>query len=154
MPSLWLTPFGRKKRWWNNLSSPFCGPWRLLGSIFKTLQFWCNCQGGQGISNIFFYCCSSTVISLFLPPLPSPSHPHSPPLILPLFGLSMCPLYMCPITLHPFPPITSSHLPSSYCLFLISTSLVEIFCLLICFVGSTYRWDHMVFVPHCLAYFT
>ena len=35
----------------------------------------------------FCCCCSSTVVSIFPPPLPSyPSHPHSPPLTLTLFG--------------------------------------------------------------------
>ena len=43
---------------------------------------------------IFFYC-SSTVVSIFIPPcLPCPTHPHLPPLNLPLLVLSICPLYM------------------------------------------------------------
>ena len=37
-----------------------------------------------------FYCCSSTVVSIFPPPQPSPA----PPSILPPLALSMCPLYM------------------------------------------------------------
>ena len=55
------------------------------------------------------------------------------------------------------------HLPSlvTVCLFFISKSLVlfcSFFVLLsrfhFCWLSSTYRWDHMVFVFHCLAYFT
>ena len=41
----------------------------------------------------FFYCSSSTVVSTSPPrTLPYPSHPYSPPLILPALVLSMCPL--------------------------------------------------------------
>ena len=57
--------------------------------------------------------------------------------------------YFLPLSLSPTPLVTVS-------LLFISMSLV-IFSLLIClfsWLGSTYRWDHIVFVIHCLAYFT
>ena len=44
--------------------------------------------------NLSFYCCSSTVVSIFLRYSPQP-HPSPPPnLDLPPLALSMCPLYM------------------------------------------------------------
>ena len=43
---------------------------------------------------LFFYCCSSTVVSICSPPLPStPAIPTSHPLSCPPLVLSMCPLY-------------------------------------------------------------
>ena len=55
-----------------------------------------------------------------------------------------------------FSPLSPFPLPSDHrqfvCYFYFSGSV-----LLIClfsWLGSTYRWDHMVFVFHCLAYFT
>ena len=84
----------------------------------------------------FFYCCSSTVVSIFIPPRPPTppipaSYPQTP------LALSMCPLYMyldnpSPIFSHyPFSPspLVTVHL------FLISKSLV-IFFLLVCFVDQ------------------
>ena len=60
-----------------------------------------------------FYCCSITVVCIYLPPLPpTPAKPTSLPCFLPLLVLSMCPLYLFLKTL---PPIISSHLPSGYC---------------------------------------
>ena len=44
---------------------------------------------------IFFPCCSSTVVSIFRPPLsPCPTHPHLPPSILPPLALPTSPLYV------------------------------------------------------------
>ena len=61
-----------------------------LGSrVFSGLQI--RGQAGplrlKKFFSLFFYCCSSTVVSIFHPPLPPyPSHPHLPPSILPPFG--------------------------------------------------------------------
>ena len=85
----------------------------------------------------FFYCFSSTVVSIFFPlHSPCPTHPHLPPLILPPLALSICPLYMflddpSPIFPHYHPP--PSHPLVTVSLFFISMSLV-LFYLLVSFV--------------------
>ena len=79
----------------------------------------------------FFNCCSSTVVSIFSPPL-SPSSPTPPPTLNPIpLWLCPCVLYTCSLTiLGLFSPLSS--LPSllvTISLFFISMSLL-IFCLL------------------------
>ena len=81
----------------------------------------------------FFYCCSSRVVSILLPPLPHPSHPHLSSLISPPLVFSMCPLYTFLKTLHLFPYIISSHLPSGYCPFVLNFN-ISTYILLACFV--------------------
>ena len=77
----------------------------------------------------FFYCCSSTVVSIFLPPLfPSPPTPTSYPQSFPSLTLSMSPLYM--ILMTPFPLFLLSALPSNYCQFFLYFN-VFIFCLFV-----------------------
>ena len=68
-----------------------------------------------------FYCCSNTV-SPFPPHYSPPPQPSLPPTLNPKFPLvlSTCPLYMFRTTLPPFPPITTSHLPSGYCQFVLN----------------------------------
>ena len=100
----------------------------------------------------FFQCCSSTVVSIFPPPLSSTppnstSHPHSfSPLALP-----MGPLYM--FLDNPFPSFP--HYPSPFpslvtvSLFFITASLV-IFCLLFCFVD----WVPLIGEITCYLSFT
>ena len=92
------------------------------------------------------------------PPLsPAPptltSHPQSHPL-----WLCPCVLYIYSLKTLPLPPapITPSSLPSCYCQFVLyfNVSGYILLACLFCWLGSTYRWDHMVFVFHCLAYFT
>ena len=47
------------------------------------------------VQSLFFYCCSSTVVSIFPPSLsPAPSTPTSHPQSYPPLGLSVGPLYM------------------------------------------------------------
>ena len=105
----------------------------------------------------FFYCCSITVVPIFLPllslALSTTSHiQSSPPL-----SLSMSPLYMfldlpLPLlfTIIPLlPPLWSL----SVC-FLFSVSGSILLMCLFCWLASTYGWDHVVFVFHHLAYFT
>ena len=81
------------------------------------------------------------------------SHPWTyPPLV-----LSMCPLCMfldgpSPILSHyPSPRQPSG---SCQCVLYFSVSGSILLACLFCWLGSTYRWDHMVFVFHSLAYFT
>ena len=106
-------------------------------------------------TQLVFYCFSSTVVSIFTPPHTpaSPilaSHPQTYPC-----WLCPCVLYTCSLMALPLlSPIILSR-PSYVSLFFISMFLV-VFCLLFCccWIGSTYRWDHMVFLFHLLAYFT
>ena len=103
----------------------------------------------------YFCCCSSTVVSIFTPPHPSsPTHPCLPPLN-PLW-LCAYVLYTCsllavlsPIILLPPPLWLLSVCSLLQCLWLYFA------CLFVLLIGSTYRWDHMVFVfHHLLACFT
>ena len=103
----------------------------------------------------FFYCCSVTIVPISLPitpsfpyPSPPPTFNHSPPL-----SLFMGPLYMFLDDPSPYFPCSPPSPLVTVILFLISMSLV-LFWSLVCFVDSTYRWDHVVFVFHHLAYFT
>ena len=98
----------------------------------------------------FFYCFSSTAVSIFLPPLPPniatlTSHPWSYPALV----LSMCPSYMFLKTLPPFPCIIPSHLPSGYCQFVLNFNVSGYILLacLFCWLGSTYRWDLVFYLP-------
>ena len=87
---------------------------------------------------------------------PHPSYPYFPPLILTPFGFVYVYFIHVPDNPSPFPPIIPSHLPSGYCQFVLNFNVsgyVLLACLS-CWLSSTYRWDHMVFVFHHLAYFT
>ena len=103
-----------------------------------------------------FYCCSSAVVSITTPPH-HPPHP-SPPLTLEPTRLWLCPCVLYTCSLMAFPLFFLSiplHLP----LWLLPVcSLFQCPCFyfacLFCWLCSTYRWDHMVFVFHHLAYFT
>ena len=84
-----------------------------------------------------FYCCSSTVVCIYLPPSPpsQPSPPPSPDSTSP--WLCPCVLYIC--SRKPFPPLPLVSLPTSPLvtvrLFFISMSLVT-FCLFVCFADQ------------------
>ena len=94
--------------------------------------------------NLFLYCCSSIVASICPPPLPTtPAIPTSHPRSYPPLALSMGPLYMFLTTLPLLPPIIPSHLPSSYCQFVLNFNVSGYILLayLFCWLGSTYRWD-------------
>ena len=107
-----------------------------------------------------FYC-SITVVSIF-PSLLSPALPtlHLPHSILLPSCLYSWVLYTCSLTwpFPFFPPLSSSPLPSGPCQFDLYSHVsgsILLTCLF-CWLGSTYRWDHMVFevfVFHHLAYF-
>ena len=132
-------------------------------------------------SNIF-YCRSSTVVTIFPPPLsPAPPTPtsHLPLRILPCSGFAHGFFIHLPWGPFPFfPPLSPSPvwllsvcslfhclwfyfaclfvLFISYCqfvLYFIVSGSILLACLF-CSLGSTYRWDHMLFVFYLLAYFT
>ena len=106
----------------------------------------------------FFNCYSITVVSMF-PPLPSSTH------LIPHFHSQFPHCCPCPQAIHTcslsipfplFPPLTPSPLPSGHfqsvpCFHACGSIL---FSSLFCSLDSSYRWDHMVFLCHWLAYFT
>ena len=94
---------------------------------------------------LFKYSC------LHFPPHSPLPQPYPPPLV-----LSMCPLQLFLKTLPPFPRIIHSHLPSGYCQFVLNFNVSGYILLacLFCWLCSNYKWDHMVFLFHHLAYFT
>ena len=72
-----------------------------------------------------FYCGSSTVVSIFLPPLPpTPATPTSHPWSCPTFGFVHVSFIHVPDNTSPFSPIIPSHLPSGYyCQFVLKTTM-------------------------------
>ena len=105
---------------------------------------------------IIFYCCSNTVVSISPPPLPLYS-PPSPTLNTTLLWLCPWVPYTCSLmTLSFLSPIISLSLHLGYCQFVLyfNISGYILLAFLFCWLGSTHRWDHMVFVFHHLAYFT
>ena len=66
--------------------------------------------------NAFLNCFSSTVVSISPP---NPSHPHSPPLILPPSGFVYVSFIHVPQNPAPFTLVIFSHLPSGYCQFVL-----------------------------------
>ena len=88
----------------------------------------------------------------------SPSSHPSPPSTLDTNPLWLCPCVLYTCSWWPFPLFPPLCPPRSALvtanLFFILMSLVLFCSLLFCWLGSTYRWDHMVFVFHHLAHFT
>ena len=69
----------------------------------------------------FFNRCSSTVVSIFLLPLPPPKPSPLPTLNPTRLWLCPCVLHTCSLTtLSPNPPNTPSYLPSGYCQFVLN----------------------------------
>ena len=97
----------------------------------------------------------STVVSIFLPPF-LPPHPSSPPTFEPT-PLWLCPwvLYTCSLMTLPLLSLVNPLAPPLWSLsvsyFHVSGSIL--LACLFCWLGSTYRWDHMVFTFYHLAYF-
>ena len=86
-----------------------------------------------------------------------PTHANFPPLILTPFGFDHVSFIVVPENPFPFPfPLIPSHFPYGYCQLVLNLNVSGYILLayLFCWLGSTYRWDHMVFVFHHLAYFT
>ena len=92
---------------------------------------------------------------LLLSPTLGPPTPHS----------QSPPFYPCPWVIYTcslmrpfpfFPPLSLTLLPSGPCQSVprFHASAFLLLVCLFCWLGSTYRWDHMVFVFHHLAYFT
>ena len=105
-----------------------------IGFFFFSIVFKCSCL--HFLPSI-----------LPTPPIPTSLSPSYPPL-----ALSMCPLYM--FLDDPY-PLFPSHLPSGqgHCVYFNDSGYILFACLFY-WLGSTYRWDHVVFVFHLLAYFT
>ena len=93
-------------------------------------------------SSHFFYCCSSTIVSIFTPPRPPPAPPipASHPWTYPLW-LCPCVLYTC--SLMTLPLLSLSSLFSGNCQFVLyfSVSGCILLACLFCWLGSMYRWD-------------
>ena len=118
--------------------------------LFVAIWHWVN------FFKKIFYCCSITVVPTF-PTLPSSAQSTpSPQSVLTLLSMSMGHLFMffdwfLPLlsTIIPLlPPLWS--LSDHSCVHASGSIVLVCFCSL----GSSYRWDHMVFVFHHLVYFT
>ena len=112
----------------------------------------------------FFSCCSSTIVSIS-PHHTLPPHPSPPPTLHPTrLWLCPCALYTCSLmTLLFFFPLSPPPPPlvTVFSLFKLSLKVCSfnvcgyiLLACLFCWLGSIYRWDHVVFVFHFLAYFT
>ena len=81
--------------------------------------------------------------------------PHLPPSILPPFDFVRGSFIHVPWRPFSFFPLLSPFpLPSGYCQLVLYFNVfghILLACLL-CWLGSTYRWGHTVFVFHCLTY--
>ena len=116
-----------------------CGVLTALQGLPKGLYFY-----------FIFYCCSVTVVPIFLPiALPCPVQLPLPKTFPTPLSLCMSPLYLFLVfTLLLLSPVISFPPPLwllSVCsLFHVSGSIL-LTCLFGC-LGFTYRWDHMVFV--------
>ena len=89
--------------------------------------------------------------------IPGPTHPHLPPSILLPFGFVHGSFKHVPW--QPFSfilPLSPTTVHSGYYQFVLYFSVyggISLACLF-CWLGSTYRWDYVVLVFYCLAYFT
>ena len=113
--------------------------------------------------NLQVHCFLKTfIVQLQLSPYPPHYSPLPYPAPAPTFNpaphcLCSWVLYTCSLT-QPFPffpVLPPSHLPSGQCMFVLyfhAATSILLTCSF-CWLGSTYRWDHMVFVFHHLAHF-
>ena len=111
--------------------------------------------------NLFLFFFLYFILSLLLfkkviciPPMFSSitSSPHLPLLVLPPFGLSMGSLYMLlnnPSPSFPHYPLPLSPLVTVFVLYFHVCGYI-LLAGMFCWLGSTYRWDHTVFVFHSL----
>ena len=122
-------------------------------------SFWLS-MPASGERSLGSFCCCCIIIVVPIPPSPSPysrpTHPNHIPTFNPTPPLCPCPwiLYTCSFPF--FAPLWPSPLPSGYCQCIpyFHVSVYILLSCLFCWLGFTYRWNHMVFVFHCLAYFT
>ena len=103
-----------------------------------------NCIRQNILFSFFFYCCSSTVVSVFPSPLPPLLHRPLPLPTLHPTPLLLCPcvLYTCSLmTLPLFPPSFPSPTLSGYSQFVLyfNVSGYILLACLFCLSGSTYR---------------
>ena len=126
------------------------GPWIIF---FSQIQVWCTEFPKMIFLLLFNYSCPH------FPPLLSPALP-TPHLLL---SIPPCPRCLCPWVFYtcsftwPFPFFSPlSPIPSGHCQFVLyfNVSVSILLTCLFCWLGPTYRWDHMVFVFYHLAYFT
>ena len=154
---------GQFKRWVfqglvNLFYHPFLGRhsilWAYMSQKLKNIRR----QTGQRIVFIYLSIIALLQLSqLSLTALPCPAHPPLPQSIPTLLSMSMGHLslfldYTLPFLSLRTPPPLSSGGCQSVLYFHASGSMLLIY--LFCSLGSTYRWDLMVFVFHCLVYFT
>ena len=87
-------------------------------------------------------------------PLPHP--PPLPTLNTTLLWLCLCVLYACSLMTLPFSPLISPPSFRWYCQFVLyfNISGYILRACLFCWLGSTYRWDRIIFIFHSLPYFT
>ena len=137
--------------------------WEILDRVLVgsegTQSIWQGCTMTQALNFIFNFNFNFIVLQLLLSafsphhsPLPyHPSHSILPPAVLVRGSFINVP-WSFPF----FPLLSPSLLPFGHCQFVpyfhISGSIL-LTCLF-CWLGSTYRWDHMVFVFYHLVYFT
>ena len=129
--------------------------WVVLKSKRASLNFQSIIHNNQRFFKVSFsYSCPH--YSPCCSPLPCPTPPpkgNPYPIVL-NYGSFVHVPWLAPSPFYPIIPPSS--FPSGHCQFILcfyvsgSSLLICLFCLL----GCTYRWDHMVFVFHCLAYFT
>ena len=108
---------------------------------------------------LYFYC-GHYYRCLLLPLCPPPHSPHQPPSLWPSPNCHLCLWVMNVYSLaHPFtffhPVLPSSRLSHScQSVPCVHASVSILFVDLFCSLDSAYKQDHIVFVFHCLAYFT
>ena len=129
---------------------------------------WCHANRSWYISNgctfldrqksKYFFNFFFIVVQVQLSPFPPtllhhPSLSHLPPPSPPLLVIVQVFLITVPTTPSPLSPFSPSPLRSSHCEPTLNFSVFGYVLLpcSFCWLGSTYRWDHMVFVFYCLA---
>ena len=136
------------------LSSNNSRKWWVFLVKRKTMKSSQSRVNQNNFFSFFFYRCSSTVVSIFpSPSYPTPLTPTSYP-HLTTFWLFPCVLYTYSLMNLPLiSPVIPLPPPLLFGLYFNVSSCI-LLAYLFCWLGSTYKWDHMVFVFPLLAYFT
>ena len=130
-----------------------------LGQFSEHFESW-SCLSQSGVLFLFFVLFTIKKKLLFkysclhFPTPLSPTQPLPPPTLNPSpLCLCLCVLYTSSLTSFPLLSLLfSSPLPSGYCQFVLyfnASGSILLICFF-CWLGSTYRWDHTVFVFHML----
>ena len=146
--------------WTSDYSVKF---WPILSLNINTIIFYFGpsglyiyCRKGKLPEKWHFLLFFLIVVQGQLSPF-SPHHTHCLPPLNPLpLALSMCPSYMFLDAPPHYPLLSPFPLFSGYShivLYFNISGCILLACLF-CWLGSTYRWDHKVFLFHCLACFT